>query len=81
MRIGGLLFIIVVIVAALWFVGILDFNVNDVGELPDVSIEGGRAPDVDVTIQRPEVEITPEEKTITVPDIDVRTPEEPAEAR
>ena len=59
----------------------LDCAVNDAGELPNVAIGGGRAPDVDVTIQRPDVEITMQERTVRVPDIDISAPEEPEAAR
>jgi hypothetical protein len=79
MRIGSLLVLIVVIAAVLWYLGILDFRVNDAGELPNVTVEGGRAPDVDVDVNAPEVEVTTEERTVTVPQIDVKTPREQAE--
>lgn len=48
-----------------------DVDVNDPGKLPDVDVEGGEAPDVDVT--PPDVDIGTEEKEITVPDVDVDT--------
>lgn len=51
-----------------------DVDVKDKGELPDVDVKEGRAPDVDVT--GPEVDVTREQKTITVPDVDVEVPKE-----
>lgn len=50
------------------------------GELPkvDVEVEEGRLPEYDVDAA--EIEIEPEEKTITVPDIDVNMPDEDPEA-
>jgi hypothetical protein len=51
-----------------------DVDVKDDGELPKVDVDPGRAPDVD--IHGPDVNVGTEEKTITVPDIDVDVPEE-----
>ena len=50
-----------------------DVDVKDEGELPEVKVEPGRAPDVDV--RGPDVHIGTQEKTVTVPDIDVDTKE------
>jgi len=44
------------------------------GEMPDVSVEGGQVPKYDV--DAPDVKVEGEKKTITVPDVDVVTPEE-----
>lgn len=71
MRIGSLLVALVLVVGALWLLGIVDFTVNDAGEMPRVSVEGGRVPDVDVTVNRPDVEITTEERTVEVPKVEV----------
>lgn len=51
-----------------------DVDVKDKGELPDVDVKEGRAPDVDVT--GPDVDVNREQKTITVPDVDVKVPKE-----
>jgi hypothetical protein len=49
-----------------------DIDVKDEGELPDVQVEGGRLPDVDM--RGPEIDVHREEKEIDVPtDIDVKT--------
>lgn len=72
MRIGSLLLVLVLIVGGLWLLGIVDFTVNDTGEMPKVTIEGGRAPDVDVTVNTPDVEVTTEERTVTVPKVEVQ---------
>ncbi|MEW4531318.1 hypothetical protein [Maioricimonas sp. JC845] len=65
-----------------------DVDVEDQGELPEVEVEPGEAPDVDVhgpeidvdeekeTITVPDVDIDTEEKEVTVPDVDVDIPEE-----
>ena len=70
-----LLILAVAVTAGLWLFGILNFSVNDSGELPDVAVEGGRAPDVDVDIRLPDVDITTEERTVTVPQLEVSSPE------
>lgn len=66
-----------------------DIDVKDEGELPDVQVEGGRlpdvdvhGPDVDVHTQEQEVDVPTdidvktEKRTITVPDVDVTIPKE-----
>jgi hypothetical protein len=51
-----------------------DVDVNDPGAPPEVNVEGGRAPDVDVV--PPDVDVRTEERDITLPDVDVDvTPE------
>lgn len=55
------------------FVG-CDVDVEDKGALPDVKVEDGEMPDVDVTA--PEVDAEMEETTVETPDIDVDIPEE-----
>lgn len=74
-----LLILAVAVTVGLWFFGILNFSVNDSGELPEVTVEGGRAPDVDVDVQLPEVDVTTEERTITVPQLEVSPPEDQGE--
>jgi len=46
-----------------------DVDVKDEGELPDVDVEPGRMPDVDV--KGPDIDIGTKEKEITVPDVDL----------
>ncbi len=65
-----------------------DVDVEDKGKLPDVDVEGGEAPELDVrgpdvdveaekeTIEVPDVDVETEEKEVTVPDVDVDLPEE-----
>lgn len=79
MRLGSLIILVLALIAGLWFFGIVNFSVRDSGELPEVTVEGGRAPDVDVTVNPPEVEVTTEERTVTVPKVDVKTPKEKRE--
>jgi hypothetical protein len=51
-----------------------DVDVNDPGAPPQVNVEGGRAPDVDVT--PPDVDVYTEEREVTVPDVDVNVDRE-----
>lgn len=44
------------------------------GEMPKVNVEGGKMPEYDV--KGPDVKVEQEKKEITVPDVDVITPEE-----
>lgn len=51
-----------------------DVDKTEEGEMPDVDVEGGNLPEYDV--EGPDVDVGTEEKTITVPDVDVNAPEE-----
>ena len=59
-------------VAALFgaFVAGCTAEVEDAGEAPEVNVEGGRMPDVDV--DPAEVEVSTDTQTIVTPDVDVR---------
>ena len=47
----------------------VDVDVNDTGALPEVSVEGGQLPDVDV--QTGSIDVETEERVIEVPTIEV----------
>ena len=66
---------VVVAVSVLTLAG-CDADVKDPGRAPDVdvSVEGGRVPDVDV--RTPDVDISTKKKEVTVPDVKVDIPEE-----
>jgi hypothetical protein len=66
---------LVVAASGLIFAG-CDVDVKDKGETPDVdvSVEGGRLPDVDV--RTPDVDISTKKKEVTVPDVKVDIPQE-----
>jgi hypothetical protein len=51
-----------------------DVKKTQEGEMPKVSVEGGQVPKYDV--EGPDVKVEGEKKTITVPDVDVVTPQE-----
>jgi len=57
--------------AALWPVA-CSVEQTEEGDLPDVEVEGGQLPAYDVDPAR--VQINADTKTVTVPDIDVTTP-------
>lgn len=46
-------------------------DVEDSGELPDVDVEGGRAPEVDVNPA--DVDITTDTQQVVVPDVDIES--------
>lgn len=51
-----------------------DVKKTQEGEMPKVNVEGGKMPKYDV--DAPEVKVEEKKKTITVPDVDIVTPEE-----
>ena len=62
----------IVAAALLGLVAGCDIDVKDEGQLPDIEVEGGRLPDVDM--RGPDIDVHQEEKEIEVPtDIDVKT--------
>lgn len=73
MRFGTIIVVLVLAAVGLWYLDILDIQVNDTGALPTVTVEGGRAPDVDVAVKSPDIEVTTEERTVEVPKVDVET--------
>lgn len=60
--------VIAAVVAVAWWA--FDVDVNDTGEMPRVEVEGGRAPEV--AVESPNVDVGTEEKTVTVPDVNVQ---------
>lgn len=61
-------------VGILALLGACEVKKTQEGELPKVTVEGGQVPKYEV--EGPDVKVEKEKKTITVPDIDVVTPEE-----
>lgn len=64
--------VIAAVVALAWWA--FDVNVTDTGEMPRVDVEGGRAPEV--AVETPDVDVGTQEKTVTVPDVDVQPADE-----
>jgi hypothetical protein len=50
-----------------------DVDVKDEGKMPDVDVQPGRLPDVEV--RGPDVDVHMEDKKVTVPDVDISTRE------
>lgn len=66
--------ILSLLIAPLFAVGMTacDVDQTEEGEAPDVEVEEGQLPAYDV--EGPEVDVT--EDTVTVPDVDVNTPQD-----
>ena len=62
-----------VLLASLGLAG-CDVEKTEEGSLPEVNVEGGNMPEYDV--DAPDVDVGTQEKTITVPDVDVDMPED-----
>lgn len=75
-RTGGIILGIVVVIAVIFGIYMVDFDVEDPGAMPDVdvSVEGGEMPDVDADVG--DVTVGTTEETVTVPDVDVTVGEE-----
>jgi hypothetical protein len=63
----GIIALLVVVALATGFLNLS----GDAGKLPEVAVEGGRAPSVDADVG--EVVVGTKEETIKVPDVDVST--------
>ncbi|WP_434457477.1 hypothetical protein JQR85_00880 [Stutzerimonas urumqiensis] len=76
MKIQSKLGLASVLLAATLGLSACDIDKEQDGDLPDVdvNVEGGELPEYDV--DAPDVDVGTEQKTITVPDIDVDMPEE-----
>ena len=72
MRPGVIIAIIIAVVVIAFGIYMVDFDVSGEAELPEVSVEGGEMPDVDADVG--EIEVGTEERTVTVPDVDVTPP-------
>lgn len=73
----GLIIAGIVLIAAIVFgVYMVDVDVADMGSAPDVdvSVEGGEMPEINAEVG--DIETGTEEVTVTVPTVDVQTPEE-----
>lgn len=64
------LFRVVPALALALALGACTAEVEQEGELPDVDVEGGRAPEMDVNPA--DVDITTDTQQVVVPDVDVR---------
>jgi hypothetical protein len=75
MRAGLLVAAVAVVAIAVGLYSFVDIDVTREGRLPDVDVsveDPGRLPELDV--ETGDVEVTTEERTITVPDVEVTPP-------
>ena len=74
--IGIILVVIAIIVAILFFTGFFEADVDGEIRAPEVSVQGGEMPDVNVDAG--DIEVGSEEETVTVevPTVDVQSAEE-----
>ena len=79
MKLGAILGIIVVVLAIIFGIYMIDFDMAG-GEAPDVdvSVDGGELPEVDAEVG--DVDVGSEEVTVEVPTVDVQSPEEEGNA-
>jgi hypothetical protein len=60
-------------VAGALVAGACTADVEDSGELPEVNVEGGEAPKVDVDPANVDVNVSTDTQTVVTPDVDVTT--------
>lgn len=79
MRPGVVIGIIAALAVLAFGIYMVDMDVTEEASLPDVdvSVEGGNLPEVDAEVG--DVEVGSEEVTVTVPTVDVESPEEDAD--
>ena len=81
--VGAIVAIIVILIVGWFLFFMVDVDQTQEGSMPEVSVEGGQLPEADVDVG--DVDVGTEEKTVTVPDVDVTPPadddnEQPATA-
>lgn len=70
--IGGLLLILLLIVAAGIATGFIDLQKTREGHLPDVAVKGGQLPRYEANVAK--VEVGKRQETVDVPTVDVKKP-------
>lgn len=78
MKIGAILAGVVLVAAVAFGVYMVDIDQTGDGALPTVSIEGGNLPEYDAEVG--DVDVGERDITVTVPTVDVESPEEDAVA-
>ncbi|WP_439124029.1 hypothetical protein [Marivita sp.] len=78
MKVGAIFAGIVLVAAVAFGVYMVDIDQTEDGSLPTVSIDGGSLPEYDADVG--DVEVGERDLTVTVPTVDVETPEEDAVA-
>ncbi len=78
MKLGAILAGVVLVAAVAFGVYMVDIEQTEDGALPSVSIDGGSLPEYDTEVG--DVDVGERDVTVTVPTVDVETPEEDAVA-
>jgi hypothetical protein len=76
MKIGAILAGVAVVAAVAFGVYMVDIDQTEEGALPTVSIEGGNLPEYEADVG--DIEVGERDITVTVPTVDVESPEEDA---
>lgn len=74
MRIGAVIAAIIAVVVIGFGIYMIDIDQTEEGSMPEVSVEGGNLPKFDAEVG--DVDVTEEEVTVTVPEIEVTPPED-----
>lgn len=74
MKLGAIIAGVVLVAAVAFGVYMVDIDQTEEGSLPTVSIEGGSLPEYDAEVG--DIEVGERELSVTVPTIDVESPEE-----
>ncbi len=78
MKIGAILAGVAVVAAVAFGVYMVDIDQTEEGALPTVSIEGGNLPEYEAEVG--DIEVGERDITVTVPTVDIESPEEDAVA-
>lgn len=78
MKIGAILAGVAVVAAVAFGVYMVDIDQTEEGALPTVSIEGGNLPEYEADVG--DIEVGERDITVTVPTVDIESPEEDAVA-
>jgi hypothetical protein len=78
MKIGAIIAGVALVAAVAFGVYMVDIDQTEEGALPTVSIEGGNLPEYDADVG--DIEVGERDITVTVPTVDVESPEEDAVA-
>ena len=76
MKTGAIIAGVVLVIAVAFGVYMVDIDQTEEAELPTVSVEGGNMPEYDTDVG--DVEVGERDVTVTVPTVDVESPEEEA---
>ncbi len=74
MKVGAIIAGVVLVAAVAFGVYMVDIDQTEEGALPTVSIDGGNMPEFDAEVG--DVEVGERDVTVTVPTVDLESPEE-----